>query len=216
MYCHHVSHGGFLLHISDSLVQLYSKNLQTKPQLKDLKTLADISISDFVERSLGTWHSKRSGHNLAFRHVEEVESTIEIIAEPHDSAELIQLLESNEVESQAITNPFRMSWRGSSDWDESEVSAGECLLVPVPDDARSGRLLRSIGYTEEIPAVGHYRLGDDGAFTLFTPYQGSSAEERIWFATKDVRLRVSMMRTQGGQGIVQASFSSEIRQQNRS
>jgi len=71
--------------------------------------------------------------------------------------------------------------------------------VPVPTDSKSGILLRSIGYTEKIPAIGRYNIDDDGAFTLITPYEGSSAEERIWFATKDVRLRVSMMRTQSGQ-----------------
>ncbi|TWB92291.1 phycoerythrin-associated linker protein [Synechococcus sp. Ace-Pa] len=138
------------------------------------------------------------------------------MAEPNESIELAQLLDLNGIAQQAITNPFRMSWRGTSDWDESDVSAGECLLVPVPTDSKSGILLRSIGYTEKIPAIGRYNIDDDGAFTLITPYEGSSAEERIWFATKDVRLRVSMMRTQSGQGIVQASFSSEIRQHDGS
>ena len=175
-------------------------------------TTHDDRIADFVQRSLGTWQSKRSGHNLAFRHVEEIESTIEIAVEPTDSEELTAIIEKNEFQIQQICSPFRMRWQGTSDWDDDSETRGECLLVPVPLGSSHGKLLRSIGYTEEIPAVADYRIDDEGMFTLITPYQGSSAEERIWFATDDVRLRVSMMRTQSGRGLIQASFSSEIRQ----
>ncbi|TGG90980.1 MAG: phycobiliprotein lyase [Aphanocapsa feldmannii 277cV] len=168
-------------------------------------------IDEFVRRSLGTWESKRSGHNLAFRHVEEVESKIVISPLPLDAPGLAELLTSHGIAIVAITSPFHMAWEGSSDWDEDATSKGECTLVPVPKDDHSGLLLRSSGYTEQIPAVGTYRFSNDGCFTLITPYEGSSAEERIWFATDDVRMRVSMMRTQSGRGVLQASFSSEIR-----
>ena len=176
-------------------------------------TTPNDQMAVFVQRSLGTWHSKRSGHNLAFRHVEEIESTIEITKEPPDSEELGTIIERHQVSHQEICSPFRMRWQGTSDWDEDSETRGECLLVPIPLGSNHGKLIRSVGYTEEIPAVADYRIDDEGMFTLITPYEGSSAEEKIWFATDDVRLRVSMMRTQSGRGIIQASFSSEIRQQ---
>ncbi|TGG83841.1 MAG: phycobiliprotein lyase [Aphanocapsa feldmannii 277cI] len=169
------------------------------------------SIDSFVQRSLGTWESKRSGHNLAFRHVEEVESTIEILPVSLDDPGLAELLASHGIPADSIASPFHMAWEGTSDWDEDATSKGSCTLVPLPSDNSNGRLLRSTGYTEQIPAIGTYRFSDDGCFILITPYEGSSAEERIWFATNDVRMRVSMMRTQSGRGVLQASFSSEIR-----
>lgn len=171
-------------------------------------------IEHFVTRSLGTWTAQRSGHNLAFRHVEEVESEIRVAPVAAEDPQLMELLASNHVESSAMCCPFSVTWQGTSDWDENATSDGSCLLVPVPESDTTGRLLRSQGYTETIPAVGHYRFSDDGAFVLVTPYERASAEERVWFATDDLRLRVALMRTSSGRGVLQASFSSEIRQRS--
>ena len=169
-------------------------------------------IEAFVAQSFGSWSSRRSGHNLAFRHVEEIASDIHIAPIEQSDPQLDQLLRVNGVDASSICCPFRMSWAGSSDWDEDATSSGTCLLAPVPETPTTGRLLRSQGYAEQIPAVGTYRFSDDGTFILVTPYEAASAEERIWFATNDLRLRVSMMRTASGRGVIQASFSSEIRQ----
>ena len=106
-----------------------------------------------------------------------------------------------------------MSWEGESDWEENEVLKGSSVLVPIPDASGSnrGRLLRDQGYAEAIAAVGHYHLTDDGTFVLLTDYDRAAAEERIWFATPNLRLRVSLIKTSNGTGVVTASFSSEIR-----
>ena len=169
-------------------------------------------IEAFVSRSFGAWNARRSGHNLAFRHVEEIASDIRITPVSPDDPQLDQLLQANGVDPSSICCPFQMSWEGSSDWDEDAASSGTCLLAPVPETPTTGQLLRSQGYAEQIPSVGTYRFSDDGTFVLVTPYEAASAEERIWFATDDLRLRVSMMRTSSGRGVLQASFSSEIRQ----
>jgi len=169
-------------------------------------------IEHFVKRSFGTWRAQRSGHNLAFRHVEEVESEIRIAPADQQSPQLAELLALNQVKTSQICCPFSVTWQGTSDWDENATSSGDCLLVPVPDTETTGRLLRSQGYTETIPAVGRYHFSDDHIFVLITPYERASAEERVWFATDDLRLRVALMRTSSGRGVLQASFSSEIRQ----
>ena len=171
-------------------------------------------IEHFVTRSFGKWTAQRSGHNLAFRHVEEVESEIQIAPVAVEDPRLVELLASNHVEPAAMCCPFSVTWQGTSDWDENASSDGSCILVPVPESDTTGRLLRSQGYTETIPAVGHYHFNDDGVFVLVTPYERASAEERVWFATDDLRLRVALMRTSSGRGVLQASFSSEIRQQS--
>ncbi|HBP53841.1 MAG TPA: phycobiliprotein lyase [Synechococcus sp. UBA8638] len=171
-------------------------------------------IEHFVTRSFGVWTAQRSGHNLAFRHVEEVESEICIAPVAPEDPRLMELLASNHVEADAMCCPFSVTWQGTSDWDENATSEGSCLLAPVPASDTTGRLLRSQGYTETIPAVGQYRFSDDGAFVLVTPYERASAEERVWFATDDLRLRVALMRTSSGRGVLQASFSSEIRKRS--
>ncbi|MEB3280118.1 MAG: phycobiliprotein lyase [Lyngbya sp.] len=172
-----------------------------------------MDIVQFVERSIGEWRSQRSVHHLAFSYFEEVTSTIHIIAVSPDDPEVIALCNSYEIDPQTITHPFRMTWEGESDWDEKEKVEGKTLLVPVPDAANShrGRLLRDQGYAETIPAVADYQIGEDGVFVLLTEYDRAMAEERIWFASDNIRFRVSMIKTSSGTGITTASFSSEIR-----
>ncbi|MBC6420026.1 MAG: phycobiliprotein lyase [Prochloron sp. SP5CPC1] len=43
------------------------------------------------------------------------------------------------------------------------------------------------------------------------PYDRAMAEEKIWFATPNLRFRVSLIKTSAGSGVITASFASEIR-----
>ncbi|ERN41945.1 CpeS-like protein [Rubidibacter lacunae KORDI 51-2] len=172
-----------------------------------------MQIAEFVEQSLGRWRSQRSGHNLAFQHFEEVRSTIDISARSNDDAEVLKLCQLHDVEPDSIASPFHMEWEGESDWDEDESPRGNCLLVPIPNshDPSRGLLLRSQGYAETIPSVGRYVFTEEGMFVLATEYDRAAAEERIWFATENLRFRVSTIKTSNGTGILTASFASEVR-----
>jgi phycoerythrin-associated linker protein len=175
-----------------------------------------MDIAEFVQLSLGSWKSQRSAHHLAFRHFEEVTSAIEIKPITSDNAAVIELCKTNQVDPNLVSSPFFMSWEGESDWDEDEVLSGSTILVPVPDpnEPNKGRLLREQGYAETIPAVGNYHLIEDGTFILTTQYERATAEEKIWFATPNLRFRVSLIKTSDGKGVTTASFSSEIRSLN--
>lgn len=174
-----------------------------------------MDISEFVNRSIGHWRSQRSAHHLAFRHFEEVLSEIDIELLAQDDPAVIELCKANDLDPQLATSPFRMSWEGESNWDEEEgeQSKGSTILVPIPDaeNPGKGRLLRERGYAETMTAVGNYSLTEDGTFTLLTEYDRAMAEEKIWFATPNLRFRVSLIKTSKGSGVVTASFSSEIR-----
>ena len=171
-----------------------------------------MDIKQFVDRSLGHWRSQRSAHHLAFRHFEAVESDIDIVPIEVDDPRVIDLCQSNHIDPSQAVSPFQMSWEGESDWDEEEVLKGSTLLVPIPDEQPgSGRLLREQGYAETMPAIGKYRFSDDGAFILETSYDRAAAEEKIWFATDNLRFRVATIKTSAGTGVVTASFSSEVR-----
>ena len=172
-----------------------------------------MDINEFVQLSLGSWRSQRSAHHLAFGHFEEVTSNIEIEALSIDDAPVIELCKINQIDPQLATSPFKMSWSGESDWDEEETMAGSTILVPIPEENNlaKGRLLREQGYAETIPSVGEYQIGEDGTFLLVTKYDRAAAEEKIWFATPNLRFRVSLIKTSNGSGVTTASFSSEIR-----
>ena len=112
-----------------------------------------------------------------------------------------------------------MKWAAESDWepdDPNDVANGECIIVPIPTNEKSGVLLRSIGYAESIAARSEYNFLDDGTFVLKTKYDQSIAEERIWFISENVRCRSSVLKTSEGSGILQTSFSSEVRRLTKS
>lgn len=172
-----------------------------------------MDIIQFLQLSIGRWRSQRSGHHLAFSHYEQVQSTIDIVALNPDEPAVIDICQLCEFDPAKAFHPFRMTWEGESDWDDKEILAGSCVLVPIPeqDNPNRGKLLREQGYAETIPAVGEYHLTEDGTFILITTYDRAAAEERIWFATPNLRLRVSLIKTSSGAGVTTASFSSEIR-----
>ena len=173
-----------------------------------------MNLQSFVERSEGQWRSMRSGHSLAFQQFEEVLSQITIEQLPIDDEQVRALIEASPSITSAPQCPFRMEWSAESDWepdDPSEVSAGSCILVPIPTDQTQGLLLRSVGYAESEQAVSHYQFLSDGTFVLSTKYGQSIAEERIWFVAEHVRCRSSVLRTSEGSGVLQTSFASEVR-----
>lgn len=169
-----------------------------------------MTVDDFFTRSIGEWRSQRSSHNLAWTQFEQITSEIVISKVPESADEIIALCKQNEVAVADTTFSLKMSWEGETDWDE-EVSEGESTMSVIKDGPTHGRLLRSVGYAETIPAVGKWYMTDEGVFVLNTFYDVAAAEERIWFATPDLRMRVSQIRTSSGTGVVTASFSTEIR-----
>ncbi|MCL2931238.1 MAG: phycobiliprotein lyase [Trichodesmium sp. MAG_R03] len=172
-----------------------------------------MDVVEFVECSIGRWRSQRSGHSLALSHFEEVRSTIDIVSLAKTAPEVIELCNSSGVDIANAVSPFQMSWQGESDWDENEIIKGRSVLVPIPDtdNRKRGKLLRSQGYAETIPAVGGYYITEDETFILHTEYDSAAAEEKIWFHTPNLRFRVSLIKTSDGNGVLTASFSSEIR-----
>lgn len=173
-----------------------------------------MNLQSFVERSEGQWRSMRSGHSLAFQQFEEVLSRITIERLDLNDERVINLIESEPSLEGIPDCPFRMEWNAESDWepdDPSEVSAGSCILVPVPSSETSGVLLRSVGYAEAEQASSKYEFLSDGTFVLSTKYGQSIAEERIWFVAEHVRCRSSVLRTSEGSGVLQTSFASEVR-----
>lgn len=170
-----------------------------------------MTVDDFFERSVGEWRSQRSSHNLAWTQFEAITSDISITRKASSDDEIVKLCRQHDMSTKEIDVSIAMSWEGESDWDDEEVMEGSAVMSVVKDGPTNGRLLRSVGYAETIPAIGTWEMTDDGVFVLHTFYEAAAAEERIWFATPDLRMRVSLIKTSSGNGVVTASFSTEIR-----
>ncbi len=174
-----------------------------------------MNIEQFVAQTEGEWRSMRSAHSLAFQQFEDVLSEISIQKISITNPDLQSILkQEGDLSVSDIESPFLMKWAAESDWepdDPNDVASGQCIIVPIPNNQQSGVLLRSVGYAESIAAKSEYKFLDDGTFVLKTRYDQSIAEERIWFVSENVRCRSSVLKTSEGSGILQTSFSSEVR-----
>ncbi len=173
-----------------------------------------MKIEHFIAQSIGEWRSMRSGHSLAFQKFEDVTSQLVIETLSSNNNEVLKLLESNPTPETKPVCPFKISWKADSNWessDESEVSSGSSIFVPIPTSNIDGLMLRSKGYAEAGESICKYNFLSCETLCLITKYEHSIAEERIWFASKHVRCRSSIIRTSNSKGILQTSFASEVR-----
>ncbi len=173
-----------------------------------------MKIEHFVAQSIGEWRAMRSSHSLAFQQFEEVVSHIKINEVRTDEDEVVQLLNDQKKSPLEIVSPFKISWNAESNWDENshqENNSGSCILIPIPSSDKEGLIIRSVGYAEKQVAVSKYKFTHDETLSLETEYEQSSVEERIWFLSCSVRCRSSVIRTSRRSGILQTSFSSEVK-----
>tara|TARA_Y100001968_G_scaffold269976_1_gene260974 strand:+ start:8995 stop:9549 length:555 start_codon:yes stop_codon:yes gene_type:complete len=174
-----------------------------------------MSIEDFISQSEGEWESMRSGHSLTFKQFEEIVSKITIIILSKGDRRVLELIKNNSnQDSKKITSPFLIRWKSQSNWEENSSlknNSGSCLLIPIPKSDNHGIMLRSMGYAEQIQALSNYHFLSDGTLILSTEYYSSIAEERIWFLSKNVRCRSSVIRSINSSAILQTSHASEVR-----
>jgi len=169
-----------------------------------------MDIQEFFELSSGKWFSHRTSHHLAFKQSEGGKSDITVEMLTADALEVVKLCEQYEVDPATALCGARVSWNGTMEWDQEKHTGSTVLVsVPDPDNLHSGKLLREMGYAEKTPVAGRYLMGSDDALTLITEYETMSSEERLWFASPNLRLRVSILKRFGGFSM--ASFTSEIR-----
>ncbi|MDH6061022.1 phycobiliprotein lyase [Chrysosporum bergii ANA360D] len=169
-----------------------------------------MNIEEFFELSAGKWFSHRTSHHLAFKQSEDGKSNLVIESLAADHPEVIKLCQQYNIPPSAASSGARVTWNGTMEWDE-EKHTGSTVLVAVPDamNPQEGKLLREMGYAEKTPVAGSYKMSNDGALSLFTEYETMSSEERLWFASPNLRMRVSILKRFGGFSM--ASFTSEIR-----
>ncbi|WP_287128032.1 phycobiliprotein lyase [Candidatus Cyanaurora vandensis] len=169
-----------------------------------------MNVLDFFEKSTGTWSVQRTTHHLAFKMSEAGESEVNIQALGPTDAQVAQVCAMHEFDASDALGGAYFTWGGTVEFDEKK-HAGETTLVAIPDpeDPQQGQILRDKGYAQEVPAVGRYQINPEGVLTVVTPYQGTEAEEKVWFVTPNCRARVSLVRVRGG--VTTMTFCSEIR-----
>ncbi|MEO1377340.1 MAG: phycobiliprotein lyase [Cyanobacteria bacterium J06635_10] len=169
-----------------------------------------MNIEEFFELSAGKWFSHRTSNNLAVKDSEASKSDLYIETLVADNPEVIKLCEQYKVESETAKLGARVTWNGTIEKDTGKYTGSTILaLIPNADNPNEGKLLRKMDYGQKTLVAGTYKIGSDDSLTLTTEYENIHSEERLWFASPNLRMRVSVLKRSGGFSVT--SFTSEIR-----
>ena len=169
-----------------------------------------MDIKEFFQLSAGKWFSQRTSHHLPLEQAENGKSEIRIEILSPDDAATINLCQQYGIDAGLVWGGARVTWDGTMEWDKVK-KAGSSILIPIadPEKPNQGKLLRDVGYAGKAGIAGRYILGNDDALTLISSDETMYSEERIWFASPNLRLRTCILKR--ADGFSNASFCSEIR-----
>ena len=170
-----------------------------------------ITIKEFIEKSIGEWKSIRSSHTLAFQEFENTNSNLKISYQNIESEEVL-IIKNRFHFCQNNSFAIKISWKSFSEWTaENKYQESNTILIFVPKNEFAGTLIQEKGYTEQIPSSSKYYMDESKTFNIHSEYKATISEEKIWFLSKNVRSRYSVIKNKTNNGILQTSHATEIR-----
>ena len=169
-----------------------------------------MDIKEFLKQSAGKWFSQRTRYDLNGEKAENNKSdlVIEILSE--GNPELVQFCQQNQLDPQLIILGKKISWDNSVDWGKTK-DLGSAIVFFLLDsaDLNRGKIMRSDNSQPPQFIPGRYLFGEDEALTLILETETFSFEERIWFASPNLRLRTTVLKNDNEAS--KTTFYSEIR-----
>jgi hypothetical protein len=170
-----------------------------------------MDIQSFFQLCGGKWISQRTTHDLGARNNQSARS--DLLTEVLDSqqTDVLALCQQLGQDAAQALCGLTIQWSEVAELYQSRFKTrkeGSVLLVPLLENpsATSGKLLRQLGDTT---ALGTFSLGSDEAVTTQFITDDLLSEERLWFASPNLRLRSSTV-IHNGQ-VCLTTFCSEIR-----
>jgi phycoerythrin-associated linker protein len=168
-----------------------------------------MGTEEFLELCVGKWFSLRTGYRLDNTKVDNSKSEITIERLLSDRSEVITLCQQHQIDPNDTLGGTKALWEEPADgFKPKQIGSATIVLVPDRDNSRTGKLLSALGNTSS-STVGRYVLGNDEALTLIIEGEKIYSEERLWFASPNLRLRTSLSKS--SHGLSRSAFYSEIR-----
>ncbi|MDB9314721.1 phycobiliprotein lyase [Spirulina sp. CS-785/01] len=161
-----------------------------------------MDIQTFFTQSEGRWFSQRTRYQITNPEADNSKSDITVELLPPNHERVTQLCKQYRVDPAQVWQGVKISWDTSADWSKPK-QVGSTVLVVLPEGDHTGKLLR------DGAGKGFYQISDDESVTLVVDAEGMYSEERLWFASENLRLRTTLVKN--SQGVVQTGFYSEIR-----
>jgi CpeS-like protein len=171
-----------------------------------------MDIQEFFQLCNGKWVSQRTTHYLIEQKNQSDRSDLWIDFVDATVPDVAELCQQFSLDADQAYGGLKIRWSEVAEAYQSRLKTkqeGSALLVPIKHSTSltSGQMLRQLG-TET--RAGSYSFGTDEALTITVNINGLVTEERLWFASPNLRLRSSFTQQADG-AICITSFCSEIR-----
>ena len=167
-----------------------------------------MNIEEFFELSAGKWFSHRTKKDLVGKTSGEGKSEIIIESLPTQHPEVVKVCEYYQIDPKQAACAAKFNWNDTTRLNQKNTGSTVVVLIPNADNPQSGKFLHQIPDNGK-PSPGKYKIGEDEALTLTVESENMHSEERLWFASPNLRMRVSI--TKDSEGFSTTSFTSEIR-----
>ena len=172
-----------------------------------------MNIVEFFDHSVGKWFSQRTSYQLAQkeRWHQSDKTDVFVTTLPTNDPEITRLVQASKLDPAQILATLRSEWTPTP---MKKAGASVMVAIASSTDDSEGLLLRSLMAPGQTPVLGRYRLNPDDSLLLISEMGDLYAEERIWFAAPNLRLRTSLMRQKDAADEAEfenSSFYSEIR-----
>ena len=169
-----------------------------------------MDITEFFQQSAGKWFSQRTDHHPSLQKIDAGKGNLQIDFLSQSDPEAIALCQEYSIDPSFLVCGNRITWDGTIAIDPKK-QVGSTILVAVAqgEDTRSGKILRALRSPQKQIVTGSYILGNDDILTLITEVETTYTEDRLWFASPNLRLRTSTCKQ--GDRVCSASLYSEIR-----
>ncbi|CCH66484.1 Phycoerythrin linker protein CpeS homolog [Richelia intracellularis HH01] len=169
-----------------------------------------MNIEEFFELSAGKWFAHRTYTDLISKTSEEGKSELIIKSLPIDHPGVIQVCQKYQFDPKQATCSAKLYWDDITKLNQKKTGSMIIVLIPSTESPLLGKFLHQIPESNvSLHLPGSYKIGEDEALTLYVRVGNTYLEERLWFASPNLRMRVSVAKNAGG--VSYTSFTSEIR-----
>ncbi|MEO0538081.1 MAG: phycobiliprotein lyase [Cyanobacteria bacterium P01_A01_bin.123] len=167
-----------------------------------------MDIVNFFEKLAGKWFSQRTIHDLVSQVSKSGQSDLQVDWVDSTSPNVAQLCQRAQLDPATALGGFRVSQNSLMDGETQRQQSTTFVVLLEPVQGHQGRLLRQAQDDSHPPILGYYALEDE-ILTLVSEADHFRAEERLWFANPNLRMRTNVLEI--ANDIHLTSFCSEIR-----
>ena len=166
-----------------------------------------MNIKKFIDLCTGNWFSQRTNYQVQTEKTESNKADLSVDLIANDDSRIQQICLQNRINPELSIGALQNSWNNSVDWGKPKQQGSSLIvIIPDPENSQTGKIISNAANQN---LLGKYILGNDSALTLIFETQGKSVEERIWFASDNLRLRTTVVKNEDG--TMNTLFYSEIR-----